>query len=399
MTEDLLYGAKANYRKKYEIVTYPVGDNSVVQIFDFKKRSTRAVFGPEMVLLQPSEELTIMRVSGGIPKREGAEIQIALPLGQTNFEDEIVVETNDHASLIVQLCYSGHFMLDREKGDPHKLFSIEDYIGIACKTLASRIRGIVSSIPYNEFHHNYATIIKQAVFGKTGFYEFHQNNFRVIECDVKSQNILDLEIREKLKSNTSMAIELKTRANELKYELQRKMIEEESKGKLILQKLKDETRAAEAQINLQKLKSQSDAIKEVGEKISEAKAYSETSKIRGMSILNESTWNASAFDIDTEMLVKSDEMDKEEIYLKEKEEIEMLVEKTKKTSEIEAEKFKHLVKSIGAETIKAMARSGPENRAKLLKGLGLEGYLVTDGKTPINLFAAANGLVSNPDQQ
>jgi len=296
----------------------------------------------------------------------------------------------------MHLCYNGQFMLDRETGDATKLFNIEDYVGIACKTLASRIRGIVSSIPYNEFHHNYSTIIKQAVFGRTGYYQFPENDFKVMECDVKNQNIQDLEIREKLKSNTSLAIELKTKANELKYELQRKMIEEESKGKLILQKLKDETRAADAQINLQKLKSQSDAIKEVGEKIAQAKANSEGSKIRGQSNLDEATWNASAFDIDTEMNIKNSELSNIEVYENTKEADEMEIEKTKKTNEIEVDKFKHLVKAIGKETIKSMARSGPENKAKLLKGLGLEGYLVTDGKTPVNLFAAAAGLVSKP---
>ena len=32
-------------------------------------------------------------------------------------------------------------------------------------------------------------------------------------------------------------------------------------------------------------------------------------------------------------------------------------------------------------------------KAKLLKGLGLKGYLVSDGKNPINLFNTANGLI------
>lgn len=393
--EKIIYGSRASQRKKHEIVTYPVGDNSVVQIYDFKTNKKRVVFGPEMVLLQPMEEFTVLKLSGDVPKRENQEQVISMPLGQSNFEDEIVVETNDHASIILHLSYAGNFILDREKDDPSKIFNIEDYVGIACKTLASRIRGIVSSIPYNEFHHNYSSIIKQACFGRSGYYHFHENDFRIIECDVKNQYIHDLEIREKLKNNTSMAIELKTKANELKYELQRKMIEEESKGKLILQKLKDETRAADAQINLQKLKSQSDAIKEVGEKIAQAKASSEGSKITGQAKLDESTWNASAFDIETEMIIKSAEMSNYEAFEKVKEDDEMEIEKTKKTSEIEVEKFKQLVKSIGPETIKAMARSGPENRAKLLKSLGLEGYLVTDGKTPVNLFAAASGLVSN----
>lgn len=32
-------------------------------------------------------------------------------------------------------------------------------------------------------------------------------------------------------------------------------------------------------------------------------------------------------------------------------------------------------------------------KAKLLSGLGIKGYLVTDGKNPINLFNTANGLM------
>ena len=39
----------------------------------------------------------------------------------------------------------------------------------------------------------------------------------------------------------------------------------------------------------------------------------------------------------------------------------------------------------------AISKAGPEMKAKLLKGLGLKGYLVSDGKNPINLFNTANG--------
>lgn len=40
----------------------------------------------------------------------------------------------------------------------------------------------------------------------------------------------------------------------------------------------------------------------------------------------------------------------------------------------------------------SISKAGPEMKAKLLAGLGLKGYLVTDGKNPINLFNTANGL-------
>lgn len=62
-------------------------------------------------------------------------------------------------------------------------------------------------------------------------------------------------------------------------------------------------------------------------------------------------------------------------------------------SEIEINKFKQTIKAIGKETIVAMAKAGPETKAKLLGGLGLKGFLVTDGKNPINLFNTANGFL------
>ena len=40
-----------------------------------------------------------------------------------------------------------------------------------------------------------------------------------------------------------------------------------------------------------------------------------------------------------------------------------------------------------------MARAGPELQAKLLSGLNLQGYILTDGNNPISLFNVANNLV------
>ena len=43
-----------------------------------------------------------------------------------------------------------------------------------------------------------------------------------------------------------------------------------------------------------------------------------------------------------------------------------------------------------------MAAAGPETQAKLLSGLGLKGYVITDGSSPINLFNTAQGMVGMP---
>jgi major vault protein len=69
------------------------------------------------------------------------------------------------------------------------------------------------------------------------------------------------------------------------------------------------------------------------------------------------------------------------------------LKKSKALSEIETNKFKMLVSAIGPSTIQAIAKAGPEMQAKLLGGLGLKGYLMTDGNSPINLFNAAKGMV------
>lgn len=71
------------------------------------------------------------------------------------------------------------------------------------------------------------------------------------------------------------------------------------------------------------------------------------------------------------------------------------IRRQKELAEIEIQKFKQIVKAIGQETIIAMAKAGPETKAKMLQGLGLKGYLVTDGKSPINLFNTANGFLGS----
>jgi len=74
---------------------------------------------------------------------------------------------------------------------------------------------------------------------------------------------------------------------------------------------------------------------------------------------------------------------------------ELEITKARELAAIESKKFSQIVEAIGADTIEAMAKAGPLMQAKLLKGLGLQGFLITDGNNPINLFNTANNLVGN----
>jgi len=69
------------------------------------------------------------------------------------------------------------------------------------------------------------------------------------------------------------------------------------------------------------------------------------------------------------------------------------IQKAKELAKIESEKFKRIVDALGSDTLRAIATAGPELQAKLLKGLGLKSFLITDGNSPINLFNTAKGLI------
>jgi major vault protein len=75
--------------------------------------------------------------------------------------------------------------------------------------------------------------------------------------------------------------------------------------------------------------------------------------------------------------------------------LELEIESKRQLIDIEIEQFKKTVDSIGPETIVAMARAGPETQAKLLKGLGLQGYMIVDGQHTLNLMGTAQGLLGN----
>lgn len=71
------------------------------------------------------------------------------------------------------------------------------------------------------------------------------------------------------------------------------------------------------------------------------------------------------------------------------------IEKTKRLAEIEIQEFKEHVNAIGPKTIQAIATAGPDNQVKLLQSLGIKSTLITDGRSPINLFNTALDLVGS----
>ena len=104
------------------VVTFQVPNNAAVQIYDFKSKRSRVVFGPDLVMLEPNEEFTRMSLSGGKPKKANLIMSLALLLGPDFCTDIITVETSDHARLQLQLSYNWHFDIEGKKSDQVNIF-------------------------------------------------------------------------------------------------------------------------------------------------------------------------------------------------------------------------------------------------------------------------------------
>ena len=101
-------------RDKSKVVMYRVPHNACVQIYDFKSKKSRIVFGPELVLLGPDEQFTVLNLSGEKPKVPNKIRAICLLLGPEFSSDIVTIESSDHARLSLRLSYNWHFEVRKE---------------------------------------------------------------------------------------------------------------------------------------------------------------------------------------------------------------------------------------------------------------------------------------------
>uniref|UniRef100_A0A8C9T0Q9 Major vault protein n=1 Tax=Scleropages formosus TaxID=113540 RepID=A0A8C9T0Q9_SCLFO len=390
-------------RDKTQVVTYRVPHNAAVQVYDYREKKARVLFGPELVMLGPDEQFTILSLSGDKPKRANIIKTICLLLGPDFCTDIITIETADHARLQLQLSYNWHFDM-KSRSDPIQaaaLFSVPDFVGDACKAIASRIRGAVASVQFDDFHKNSNRIICSAVFGfdeklaVRSNLRFDQNGLVISSVDIQSVEPVDQRTRDALQKSVQLAIEITTNSQEAAARHEAERLEQEAKGRLERQRIMDQAEAEKARKELLELEALSAAVESTGAAKAEAQSRAEAARIQGEAAVNEAKLKAEALRIDAEAeLTRLAKAREQEVgYKQEMNRLE--VEKQQKLAQIEVQRFKEMVASLGAETLKEMARAGPELQVKLLQSLGLKCTLITDGTSPINLFNTANGLLGN----
>jgi len=180
-------------RDKTRVVTYRCPFNSAVQVYDYRQKKSRVIFGPDLVMLGPDEQFTVSVLSGGKPKKPGVIQTLAIMMGPDFSTDIIEVETSDHTRLKMQLSYNWYFKVNKANHDEAQtIFDVRDFIGDLCNQLASKVRAAVASVSFDEFHKTSAKLIRKSIFsvderGKVrGELVFKQNNLVVTNVDIQT---------------------------------------------------------------------------------------------------------------------------------------------------------------------------------------------------------------------
>lgn len=383
-------------RQPWQVVSCNVPHNQVVQVYDYQRKKARVIAGPELVSLQPDEEFTVVSISGGKPKQSDVIKTLALHLGPDFMTDVLLVETKDHARLQLQLSYNWEF--DTSRTDlKERLFNVPDFVGDACKAIASRVRGAAAAESFDAFHRNSTTIIRRAVFGAASDFEplrFESNGLVITSVDIHSVDPADPKTRDALQKSVQLAIEITTKQQEASARHEAVSKEQAAHGKLERQIIGDKAKAEVIRKSLLGIEAENAAVESTGASKAAAKAQAEAKAIEGETEVQVAELHSKAetvmmgAEIDVLKMRHENTID----HMREINELE--IHKQRTLAEIEAEKFKKTINAIGKETILSLAQAGPALQAKLLGALGLQGYLVTDGTNPINLFNTAKGMAN-----
>eukprot|EP00796_Vickermania_ingenoplastis_P005075 gene5075-3661_t len=395
--------------KTSRAVVYHIPHQSVTQLFNYKSQTHRVVFGPNRVALEPEEEFTVISLSGSpwdpekpqkcMPKETNRIKSLYLFLGPANMTDVVYVETRDHAQLALQLCYDWFF--DIPEGDHEaaaRCFSVNDFVGDCCSFIASRIRSAVASLPFEEFHKHSAKCLKQAVFGLSPAGEcvkelrFKENNLVITSVDTQELEVLDQRTRLGLQKSVKMAIEITTNAQEASAMQIASAREQEARGKLERQSMMDQVENEKQRKILLEAESKGLAIINSGKSKAIAGALSTANELEGNAAVAAAEIQAQSDAVLREANLEAQKKKKGLELKKAKRLQEIRNEYENKINAVRYDLMREIISALGPSTIAEIAKSGPELQTRLLSSLGLEGYLVTDGSSPINLYQTATGL-------
>lgn len=391
--------------RPYAVLAVNVEHNALIRLYDSSRGTSRVVVGPAAVYLEPYEEFTPMVLSGGRPKTPEQIHALSLYLGPDYMADVIEVETLDHTRLKLSLSYNWEFDTSDMERIKDVAFTIPDFVGEACKTLASRVRVVIASTSFEQFHRHSSLLIKQAVFSTKADSQtevrgealyFRANALLITNVDIQNVEPVELKTRVALTKSVQLAVEISTRSQESEATHNAALIEEAAQGRLDLQVMQDQASAEAQRVRLLTVMAENAVVEQVGASVAQATAECEARLVEVRSELMATPLRCAAHEhtVDAELTVLRQRMEVELPHRVAMNELE--VAKASALADIAAAKYEAILSALGQETVTAVARAGPELQAKLLQALGLKGFLMTDGTLPINLHNVAAKLTAVP---
>jgi hypothetical protein len=171
----------------------------------------RVVEGPCVTLLGYEENLTPILLSTGTPKSDAAPLKTAfLRTAGNRVSDILYVETSDFVRIAVRVSYSVTFL--REHKD--KWFNHENYIQVMCDHLRSLIRSRCRIATLAAIWPQLPAIVRDTILGEKPpnggrpGRVFAENGSAVIEVEVLSATIEDVEIAEQMQRVQTQMVSL-----------------------------------------------------------------------------------------------------------------------------------------------------------------------------------------------
>ena len=232
------------------------------------------------------------------------------------------------------------------------------------------------------------------MFGNDPNVSFPSNGLVITNVDIHSVDPVDPKPREALTKSVQLAIEITTKSQEAVARHLASSLEQEASGRLERQIISDRVECEKVRKDLLDIEATNAAIEATGSSKAQSLASRDAKEIEGDMEVQLATKHATAQDImfKAELTVLKQ---RQELLLAHKKAIGLLeTHRAKTLANIETEKFKKTVAAVGKNTILALSKAGPELQVRLLKAMGLQGYLVTDGTSPINLFNTARGMAN-----
>ncbi len=202
----------------WQAVVMRLPDNSIGKINNYKENRCRIVYGPTTTMLGPWEEVSILELSAGSPKRPKELYIAAKTLGPDFMSDEIEASTSDHTRLRIRVSYKWRYEITGNTDEDEIIFATPDPIGFACANLASIIREATAQYRFDEFHKHAGKIIREAVFGFENTKKkatrdklvFAENGLQIIAIDLERVEPLDEQIANDLQAaiKTNINIQL-----------------------------------------------------------------------------------------------------------------------------------------------------------------------------------------------